>query len=77
MLVGTDFLWKAMTVGSLRESLDRFSAQDWIYADRNGDITVIRAENFDRQTNRAYPGDAVIDLMTERVVARESEPLSE
>ena len=77
MLVGTDFLWKAMTVGSLRESLGQFSAQDWIYADRNGDLAVVRAENFDRKKNRAYPVDAVIDLMTEQVVVRKREPLSE
>lgn len=77
MLVGTDFLWKAMTVGSLRESLGQFSAQDWVYADRNGDLAIIRAENFAHEKNRAYPGDAVIDLMTEQVVSRKREPLSE
>jgi hypothetical protein len=77
MLVGTDFLWKAMTVGSLRELLGQFSAQDWIYVDRNGDLGVIRAQNFSPEKNRAYPGDAVIDLMSEQVVAREREPLSE
>ena len=77
MLVGTDFLWKAMTVGSLRELLGQFSAQDWIYADRNGDLGVIRAESFSHEKNRAYPGDAVIDLMTEQVAARKRGPLSE
>jgi len=73
MLVGTDFLWKAITVGSLRELLGQFSDQDWIHADRNGDLAVIRAENFDRQKNRAYPGDVVIDLMTEKAVPRKSD----
>jgi hypothetical protein len=76
MLVGTDFLWKAMTVGSLRELLSHFSDQDWIYADRNGDIAVIRAENFSHEKNRAYPGDAVIDLMTEQVAAAKRKPVS-
>ncbi len=67
MLVGTDFLWKAMPVGSLRELLAQFSDEDWIYANRDGDLAVIRAENFSQEKNRAYPGDAVIDLMTEQV----------
>jgi len=77
MLVGTDFLWKAMTVGSLRELLGQFSDQDWIYADRNGDLAVIRAENFAHEKNRAYPGDAVIDLMSEQVATDKREPVSE
>jgi hypothetical protein len=77
MLVGTDFLWKAMTVGSLRQLLSRFSDQDWIYADRKGDLAVIRAENFSHEKNRAYPGDAVIDLMSEQVVTSNSEPGAE
>jgi hypothetical protein len=77
MLVGTDFLWKAMTVGSLRQLLGQFSDQDWIYADRNGDLAVIRAENFSHEKNRAYPGDAVIDLMSEQVSTGKSKPLSE
>lgn len=76
MLVGTDFLWKAMTVGTLRGLLGQFSDQDWIYADRNGDLAVIRAGNFAHEKNRAYPGDAVIDLMREQVTAAEGEPLS-
>jgi hypothetical protein len=67
MLVGTDFLWKAMPVGSLRELLAQFSDQDWIYADRDGDLSIIRAENFSHEKNKAYPGDAVIDLMTEQI----------
>jgi hypothetical protein len=77
MLIGTDFLWKAMKAGKLRELLAEFSDEDWIYADRNGDLAVIRAENFSHEKNRAYPGDAVIDLMTEQVVAGKREPLSE
>lgn len=77
MLVGTDFLWKAMTVGSLRQLLAQFSDQDWIYADRNGDLGVIRAEDFSHEKNRAYPGDAVIDLMTEQISTRKRESLSE
>lgn len=77
MLVGTDFLWKAMTVGSLRSLLGQFSDQDWIYADRNGDLAVIRAENFSREKDRAYPGDAVIDLMSEQVAAAKRKPVSE
>jgi hypothetical protein len=76
MLVGTDFLWKAMTVGSLRSLLSQFSDQDWIYANPNGDLAVIRAENFSRQKNRAYPGDAVIDLMTEQVAPGKRVPPS-
>ncbi len=66
-----------MTVGSLRALLVQFSDQDWIYADRNGDLAVIRAENFSHEKNRAYPGDAVIDLMTEKVATGKREPLSE
>lgn len=77
MLVGTDFLWKAMTVGSLRQLLSRFSDQDWIYADRNGDLAVISAANFSHEKNRAYPGDAVIDLMSEQVTTGKNEPVSE
>ena len=77
MLVGTDFLWKAITVGSLRQLLHQFSDQDWIYADRNGNLAVIRAENFSHEKNRAYPGDAVIDLMSEQVASRPSDPVSE
>ncbi len=77
MLVGTDFLWKAMTVGSLRQLLGQFSDQDWIYADRNGDLAVIRAENFSHEKNLAYPGDAVIDLMSEQVTAGKRKPVSE
>ena len=77
MLVGTDFLWKAMTVGSLRDLLSQLSDQDWIYADRNGDLAIIRAEDFSDQKNRAYPGDAVIDLTTEKIVTHKREPLSE
>ena len=76
MLVGTDFLWKAMTVGSLRNLLAQFSDQDWIYADRNGDLAVIRAENFSHEKNRAYPGDAVIDLMTEQVAVGKRKPVA-
>lgn len=77
MLVGTDFLWKAMTVGSLRQLLSQFSDQDWIYANRNGDLAVIRAENFSHEKNHAYPGDVVIDLMSEQIAVRKSEPVSE
>ena len=77
MLVGTDFLWKAMPVGSLRELLGQFSDQDWVYADRNGDLAVIRAENFSDEKNRAYPGDAVIDLMTEQVATGKRTPRPE
>lgn len=77
MLVGTDFLWKAMPVGSLRELLGQFSDQDWIYADRNGDLAVIRAENFSREKNRAYPGDAVIDLMAEQIAPGKPGPRPE
>ena len=77
MLVGTDFLWKAMTVGSLRQLLGQFSDQDWIYANRDGDLAVIRAENFAHQKNLAYPGDAVIDLMTEHVSTGKRRPVSE
>jgi hypothetical protein len=77
MLVGTDFLWKAMPVGSLRELLGQFSDQDWIYADRNGDLAVIRADNFSHEKNRAYPGDAVIDLMTEQIASAKRGPRSE
>jgi hypothetical protein len=61
----------------LRELLSHFSDQDWIYADRNGDLAVIRAESFSHEKNRAYPGDAVIDLTTEKVSSRKREPLSE
>lgn len=77
MLVGTDFLWKAIPVGSLRELLGQFSDKDWIYTDRNGDLAVIRAEDFSHEKNRAYPGDAVIDLMTEQVTSRNREPRSD
>ncbi len=67
MLIGTDFLWKAVTVGKLREMLTEFSDEDWIYADRNGDLAVIKCEDLDHAKNRAYPGDAVVDLMSETV----------
>ena len=77
MLVGTDFLWKAMPVGSLRKLLAQFSDQDIVYANRDGDLAVIRAENFSHEKNVAYPGDAVIDVIKEQVVASERSTLSE
>ena len=67
MLIGTDFLWKAVTVGKLREMLAEFDGDDWAYADRNGDLAIIKSENLDREKNRAYPGDAVLDLMGETI----------
>lgn len=67
MLIGTDFLWKAVTVGRLREMLSEFSDDDWVYADRKGDLVVILGENLTEQRNHAYPGDAVLDLMSETV----------
>ena len=67
MLIGTDFLWKAVTVGQLRQMLAEFDDEDWVYADRNGDLAVIKSENLDREKNHAYPGDAVLDLMHETV----------
>jgi hypothetical protein len=67
MLIGTDFLWKAVTVGRLRELLAEFSDDDWVYADRNSDLAVIKGENLHDEKNRAYPGNAVLDLMTETV----------
>lgn len=67
MLIGTDFLWKAVTVGRLREMLAEFSDDDWVFTDRKGDLAVILGENLTEQRNRAYPGDAVLDLMSETV----------
>ncbi len=70
MLIGTDFLWKAVQVGTLKRMLEELSDDDWVYADRNGDLAVIRSEAFDRQKNAAYPGDSVIDFVAETTVEK-------
>lgn len=67
MLIGTDFLWKAVRAGKLRQLLSGFAEDDWVCVDRNGDLAVIRAENFEKEKNLAYPGDVVVDLMSEQI----------
>ena len=54
-----------MPVGKLRELLAECDGDDWIYADRNGDLAVIKAENLETLKNAAYPSDAVVDLISE------------
>ncbi len=67
VLVGTDFLWKAMPVGKLRELLADCADDDWIYADRNGDFAVIKADRFESLKQKAYPADAIVDVARETI----------
>ncbi len=72
VVIGTDFLWKAMRVGKLRELLVDCSDEDWIYADRNGDFAVIKAANLDTLKETSYPADRIVDVIAEDVRSKES-----
>lgn len=73
MLIGSDFLWKAISLGELRRLLEQFSDDDLIYADRNFDLAVIRAANLEEAKRTAYPADGIVDVVRERLETGASE----
>ena len=54
-----------MRVGRLRELLAECADEDWIYADPNGDLAVIEADHLEKLKNKAYPADAIVDVVKE------------